>query len=53
MRCPQRAERLWLVLSIALLLLTAWGDTTSMLAGVTRQQPFPEQPHFSHYLFPP
>lgn len=38
MRCPQRAERLWLVLSIALLLLTAWGDTTPMLAGVTRQQ---------------
>lgn len=38
MRCPQRAERLWLVLSIALLLLTAWGDTTSMLAGVSRQQ---------------
>lgn len=38
MRSPQRAERLWLVLSIALLLLTAWGDTTSRLAGVTRQQ---------------
>jgi hypothetical protein len=38
MRCPQRAERLWLVLSIALLLLTAWGDTTPVLAGVTRQQ---------------
>jgi hypothetical protein len=38
MRCPQRAERLWLVLSIALLLATAWGDTTPMLAGVTRQQ---------------
>ncbi len=38
MRCPQRAERLWLVLSIALLVLTAWGDTLPTLAGVTRQQ---------------
>lgn len=38
MRSPQRAERLWLVLTIALLLLTVWGDTPLTLAGVTRQQ---------------
>lgn len=38
MRCPKRVERLWLVMSIALCLLTALGDTTPVLAGVTRQQ---------------
>ena len=38
MTCPQRAERLWLVMSIALTLLTALGDTTPTLAGVSRQQ---------------
>ena len=31
MTCPQRAERLWLVMSIALLWLTAVGDATSTL----------------------
>ena len=38
MRCPKRVERLWLVMSIALLLLTTLGDTTPLLANVTRQQ---------------
>lgn len=38
MRCPKRVERLWFVMSIALLLLTALGDATPTLAGVTRQQ---------------
>lgn len=38
MRCPKRVERLWFVMSIALLLLTALGDSTPTLAAVSRQK---------------
>lgn len=48
MRCPERVARLWLVMSIALLLLTALGTTIPTLAGVTRQQCGLSAPLFGH-----